>query len=167
MNLYERILETIKGPIIKEELDVLREYAHKLGKDDIIIDIGTHAGKSTFSMAAATDAKVFTVDNTIFPEFAKNCLRLKMNPIFIFASSRQASKLLKLKGVKLVFVDADHSYEGVKKDAEKYCPLIETGGHIIFHDYVQKEAHKAINELEGKFYKRVDVIESLYIGEII
>jgi cephalosporin hydroxylase len=41
-----------------------------------------------------------------------------------------------LKGAKLdfLFIDGDHTYDGVKKDFEMYSPLLRKGGLIAFHD---------------------------------
>lgn len=36
--------------------------------------------------------------------------------------------------IDFLFVDGDHTYEGVKKDFEMYFPLIRKGGMIAFHD---------------------------------
>jgi len=35
-----------------------------------------------------------------------------------------------------IFVDGDHSYEGVKRDIINYFPLLMSGGLMIFHDYL-------------------------------
>lgn len=35
---------------------------------------------------------------------------------------------------ELVFVDADHSYEGIRRDFEAWRPLLAPGGIIAFHD---------------------------------
>ncbi|QHG19882.1 hypothetical protein GJB62_06235 [Nostoc sp. ATCC 53789] len=35
-----------------------------------------------------------------------------------------------------IFVDGDHSYEGVKRDIANYYPLLAPGGLMIFHDYL-------------------------------
>lgn len=35
-----------------------------------------------------------------------------------------------------IFIDGDHSYEGVKSDFINYRPLLSTGGCIAFHDIV-------------------------------
>lgn len=37
-------------------------------------------------------------------------------------------------GVDFLFIDGDHSYEGVKADYERYSPLVSKGGIIAFHD---------------------------------
>jgi predicted O-methyltransferase YrrM len=36
--------------------------------------------------------------------------------------------------VDLLFIDADHTYEGVKGDYETYSPLVRPGGIVAFHD---------------------------------
>jgi len=35
-----------------------------------------------------------------------------------------------------LFIDADHTYEGVKRDFEMYSPLVRRGGVVAFHDIV-------------------------------
>ena len=48
-------------------------------------------------------------------------------------------KLKKILGDKLIdflFIDGDHTYEGVKKDFEMYSPLVRDGGVVAFHDIV-------------------------------
>ncbi len=37
---------------------------------------------------------------------------------------------------RFIFVDGDHTYEGVRKDIENYYPLLADGGYIIFHDWL-------------------------------
>ncbi|MHA1582872.1 MAG: CmcI family methyltransferase [Candidatus Baldrarchaeia archaeon] len=43
-----------------------------------------------------------------------------------------------LQGSKFdfLFIDGDHSYEGVKRDFEAYSPLVGKDGIIAFHDRV-------------------------------
>ena len=36
-----------------------------------------------------------------------------------------------------LFIDGDHTYEGVKQDFELYAPLVGKGGVITFHDIVE------------------------------
>jgi len=38
-----------------------------------------------------------------------------------------------------IFIDGDHSYEGVKKDFEMYSPLVKKRGIIAFHDIVNED----------------------------
>jgi predicted O-methyltransferase YrrM len=47
----------------------------------------------------------------------------------------------KLNGEKVdfLFIDGDHTEEGVKQDYEMYSPLVRKGGLIAFHDIVEKQ----------------------------
>ena len=57
----------------------------------------------------------------------------------------------------LLFIDGDHTYEGVKQDYEIYKKFVRPGGCIVFHDIVDSENHRDIgcnvaqlwNELSG------------------
>jgi Methyltransferase domain len=40
-----------------------------------------------------------------------------------------------------LFIDGDHSYQGVRQDYEDYSPFVKTGGVIGFHDIVQRATH--------------------------
>lgn len=47
-----------------------------------------------------------------------------------------AVQLARLPGpLDTVFVDGDHSYEGVKRDVAALDGLVATGGVVMFHDY--------------------------------
>ncbi len=51
------------------------------------------------------------------------------------ASTRdEVSALLDGQAVDFLFIDADHRYEGVRKDYQLYAPLVRPGGLIAFHD---------------------------------
>ena len=39
--------------------------------------------------------------------------------------------------IDFLFIDGDHSYNGVKKDFEMYSPLVSKDGIIGFHDIVE------------------------------
>lgn len=43
-----------------------------------------------------------------------------------------------------IFVDGDHSYEGVKQDFENYAPMLSYRGVMVFHDIVPHTRHKGI-----------------------
>ena len=36
-----------------------------------------------------------------------------------------------------MFIDGDHSYDGVRSDYEMYAPLVRNGGLVAFHDIVE------------------------------
>lgn len=52
------------------------------------------------------------------------------------SSLYQVKKILDNKKLDFLFIDAAHTYEGVKKIFEMYSPLVKSGGVIAFHDIV-------------------------------
>jgi predicted O-methyltransferase YrrM len=48
----------------------------------------------------------------------------------------QVKALLHGESLDLLFIDGDHTYEGVMSDYEMYGPLVRPGGLIAFHDIV-------------------------------
>lgn len=50
--------------------------------------------------------------------------------------AQRVNHFLALHGVQfdLLFIDGDHSYEGVSRDLHKYMGLVKVGGHIALHD---------------------------------
>lgn len=68
------------------------------------------------------------------------------------------AKIIKLESVKAsekfednffdyVFLDADHSYEGVVKDINAWMPKIKKSGALIGHDYHFPGVRQAVDEL--------------------
>jgi hypothetical protein len=58
----------------------------------------------------------------------------------------------KLGPYDLIFIDADHTYEGVKMDFNNYLPMLSAGGVIGFHDVECPDwtgINKFWNELES------------------
>ena len=48
------------------------------------------------------------------------------------------------KKVDFLFIDGDHSYQGVKQDFVMYKPFVKAGGFIAFHDTIQRDDHPNI-----------------------
>jgi predicted O-methyltransferase YrrM len=45
------------------------------------------------------------------------------------------------KRLDFLFIDGDHTYEGVKQDFEMYTPLVRKGGLVAMHDIVPPPAY--------------------------
>ena len=43
-----------------------------------------------------------------------------------------------------IYIDGDHSYEGVKKDIEKSHPKVKEGGLLVFNDYTHWSPYEMI-----------------------
>lgn len=119
-----------------------------------MLEIGTASGGTLFLLArlASEDAVIISVDLPggrfgggyssgrahIYRLFGR--WRQKMH--LVRADSHDPSTLEKVEGIlkgrplDLLFIDGDHTYEGVKKDFELYSRLVRKGGVIAFHDIV-------------------------------
>lgn len=49
--------------------------------------------------------------------------------------------------LRFCFIDADHTYEGCKKDVEAWAPHVEVGGVLAFHDTDFDTVDQVIREL--------------------
>jgi hypothetical protein len=67
--------------------------------------------------------------------------------------------------LSLVYIDADHSYEGVKRDIAAWFPKLMAGGIFAFHDYLSEAygVRRAVEEFCGDKYQIELLMEN---GEI-
>jgi predicted O-methyltransferase YrrM len=112
-----------------------------------ILEIGTGLGGTTalFACAAADDAHIVSVDLPKGPERAPlvaaaarhsqriECVRADSHDA---ETQRTVAALLRGRQVDVLFIDGDHTNEGVRKDLEDYGRLVSRGGWIAFHDIV-------------------------------
>lgn len=128
----------------KIEITGLLEYL-KRNTPEIIVEIGTKDGGNSFLFLKTLEK----IDTYIGIDLmVKNYGKLKYlvkndsNIFSIHSNSRFPEviyiikKLLKGRSIDFLFIDGDHSYEGVKADFEIYSPLVKEGGLIAFHDIV-------------------------------
>lgn len=78
-------------------------------------------------------------------------------------------KILNLRKIDFLFIDGDHTYEGVKKDVELYTPLVADDGFIALHDIAKHpaswnvEVDKCWNEIKNN-YRYEEYIENVNQG---
>jgi cephalosporin hydroxylase len=69
------------------------------------------------------------------------------------ATLEALTKLLDGDVVDLLFIDGDHTYQGVKADWEMYHPLVRRGGIVAFHDVLHHPGHPLVEV--GEAYQRI------------
>lgn len=69
----------------------------------------------------------------------------------IEAPSVQAASLVRDGTLDLVFIDADHSYEGCVADIKAWSPKVRTGGFISGHDYHSGNFPGVVQAVEESF----------------
>jgi len=124
---------------IRQLLNLLHQHRPK-----DVLEIGTaNAGTIyLFARMAAPNATLATCDLSICnPEFIASFARRQQTVHSIQGDSTSSQTQSSVRvvfpsGVDFLFIDGDHSYEGVKKDFELYHDLVRPGGLIAFHDIV-------------------------------
>jgi predicted O-methyltransferase YrrM len=49
------------------------------------------------------------------------------------------------RAIRMLLIDADHSYEGVSGDFETWAPHVVPGGLIVFHDYLMADVARFVD----------------------
>jgi len=125
---------------IKRLMEIIRERNLKN-----ICEIGSYKGGSLFliSQAAGKGTKLISIDVNYPMErqiLNKQLVKPKQHVVTIKGDTRMNKTFLKVKRtfneepLDLLFIDGDHSIEGVKDDFEQYSQLVRKGGVIVFHD---------------------------------
>lgn len=146
------------------EMRFLQDVPRFLGTGDYA-NLGHAKGASAILLADGLreygyDGKVYSVD--LFPR--QNDLKKALRTVQEFdledriqlckGSTKGWAEELQDKRFKFIFVDADHSYEGVKNDFYDWSFLLEKGGWLALHDTNQDFSHRAIQDvLVGKWHE--------------
>lgn len=67
----------------------------------------------------------------------------------------KTKQILNNNKLDLLFIDGDHTYDGVKQDYEMYKRFVKDGGFIIFHDIVNSNNHQFQNVDVSSFWKNL------------
>lgn len=142
---------------IKSEIKSLLEFIKKENPKRIM-EIGTAKGGTLFllSKIASKDALIISLDLPggsfgggyslwkipLYKSFAKDKQKIRLIRVdsHKVKSLQKIKKILKGKKLDFLFIDGDHTYEGVKKDFELYQQLVRKGGKIAFHDIAVHDA---------------------------
>jgi hypothetical protein len=141
-----------------------------------VIEIGTYKGGSTKLLLEA-GADVLTVDNYSSKTF-KDYNHHPAEDVFILCSEYPSHRLRVLventrtydssnNRCDILFIDGDHSYEGVKADYENWIKTLKDGGDLIFHDACI--ARSGATGCEGviKFMKEIKWMKYKEVGSLV
>lgn len=139
----------------------------------VIVEIGTAKGGTLFLFCqhAADDATIISLDlpfgrngggypkwkEKLYAKFAKpgQTLHLMRANSHLDETRTRIEALLKGRKIDVLMIDADHSYEGVKRDYDLYSPLLAQDGFIAMHDVIlnrfdpEIEVHRFWDELKA------------------
>lgn len=122
------------------ELDVLRRHA---AEARTIVELGAFEGKTAVALAKESPGNVYSID-----PFTPGRLGICYGRVIANVARRRArtGNLQFLRGfshdvaprfhqaVDMLFIDANHSYEAVRRDWEDWTPKLRAGGVVAMHD---------------------------------
>jgi predicted O-methyltransferase YrrM len=138
----------------REEIRWLFELV-RAARPRVVLEIGLDFGGTFFlwSRAAAPDAHLLAIDSKpvgrfgVWSPFAlprrgfavgSQRVSLAMGRDSHSEATRElVAALLDGRPVEFLFIDGDHSHDGVRQDFDMYSPLVAPGGLIAFHDVSQ------------------------------
>jgi len=153
MNLNEAISKAneIEGWMEDCQLGTLAELCRDC---ETFIEVGSFRGKTTKLLSLMCEGTIYAVDHFAgAPDlvwmqevveqninlFKSNLAEeLQSEKVILYPyESGEAAEILRKDGIMAdcVFIDANHTYEGVKRDIENYLPLVKPGGILCGHDY--------------------------------
>jgi cephalosporin hydroxylase len=161
-------------------LDFIDKY---IKPTDVIYEIGTWTGESAVFFARKCK-HIYTIDNgmnNISPNINNNInenintneKNINTNKFFydkrvkefnslyntdkitlIENTSENIANIIPDNSIDLVYIDADHSYDGIKNDIKLWLPKIKNNGYISGHDYHNYNTYfgviKAVDEIFGR-----------------
>jgi len=117
-----------------------------------VLEIGSSAGGTLFlwTRVAADDATIVSIDlpagGLSDPEEAERLRRFERfrrgrQRLYLLRADSHAGltqrrlvEILEGQALDFLFIDGDHSYEGVRRDFDDYAPLVRPDGLIALHD---------------------------------
>lgn len=172
--------KSIKAKQQPSEITALAKIV-KASSPKRILEIGTNRGGTLYIWCRYTDAnKIVSLDLPegdfgggyppskipFFESFAENTGSIE----FFLRNSHHPETLEKIKScfeepIDFLFIDGDHTYDGVKSDFEMYKPLVAENGIIALHDIVHHPNHPDVevdkfwNEIKER-YETKEIIAS-------
>lgn len=118
----------------------------------VILEIGTHAGGTLFAWSRIASEMVVSVDlpggihgggypgvkRWLYREFVSDRPGVSMQIFRADSHSEsvrdQVKEALGGRSIDFLFIDGDHTYQGVSRDFQLWSTLVTPGGHVAFHD---------------------------------
>jgi predicted O-methyltransferase YrrM len=137
------------------------------GKNIKVDIVDNWTGGSDAAEAYAKDKDMIRFNHNIFEFFKQNLSPVidKITPIQML--SHEAANLYEDKSLDFVFIDANHTYDFVKRDINAWLPKMKPGSFFAGHDYNPTSwpgVIKAVHEFFPK--EKVAVMRSSWLTKL-
>lgn len=142
---YEALLASDRYFDTRDHLPYLRSVAK-----GNVLEIGTDVGNSTTALLLGVKENGGHLTSV---DIKDECRFLFKDEqwFFYWCDSKNLHRMDILNGADVVYIDGDHSYEGVKSDIEFALSVIKPGGLILMHDVLAPQfpgVRQAFDEIQ-------------------
>lgn len=179
---YPPTIDAITAHLTTFEKQTLFRLARGLPDGAQIVEIGSFKGGSACCFGAAiqgTNARLHCVD-TFRSDAMSDTERQDTYDMFMANTKPYADRITVHRGlstavvgdfdppIDLLFVDGDHSWEGVTADLAHYVPLMRDGGILVMHDVgYNADCQRALKTIVFPIeQQRLALLPNLYAGQI-
>lgn len=188
-----RFANRVEGWLLSEEARLLYELSQDVPPGGTIVELGSWMGRSTIVLGSASlsgpRAMVYAVDlfTTSAPADSKTYAQFLDHDVSDYLSLFQSN--IRAAGVEeivvpvrglttttgrewtgpridLLFIDADHSYEGVRNDFLEWVGHCSPGARCAFHDYFNVD-YRGVQRFVDKLIDREILSETRFVGSIL
>ena len=148
--LYQFAEKEIRPIQIKTEILALIEYLNE-SQPKRYCEIGLAKGGTCFLISNSVKSltRVYGIDLHIFNKRLQRFFSSGDTDVYFKTGSSTDKKViawlenqLATEKLDVLFIDGDHSYEGVKQDFQNYRHLVCENGLIVFHDIILDHGQK-------------------------
>jgi cephalosporin hydroxylase len=175
------IIENMDGSSFHNHYHILYDICNSL-KDVTYVEIGSFAGGSASLMSTNKNVKKIIsidlgrpIDKSIPIKNVNKFKHKECEYTYIEGDSKDKNTIEKLEmlvdSVDILFIDGDHTYNGVRSDFNNYSKFVKSGGYIVFDDYLDfnhsPDVKKFVDDLVKDIPKnQYEVIGSLKYEEL-
>lgn len=117
----------------------------------LLLETGTNKGGTSYAFCLA-GCSVVSLDIVSYAEVR----RVEKDFSNTFAAVIADSKSHKTNTIyDMLFIDGDHSYEGVKADYDNFIGNVRPGGFVAFHDIKDSHLHRKQNCWVSRFWQEI------------
>lgn len=178
---YPKHIDSIFTHMTAYEKQTLYRLARRLPEGSQVVEIGSYLGASACCLAAGiagSNSKLHCVDtftcdtmpggrHDVYPEFMENTKPYADVIIVHRAFSKDVVGDFE-QPIDLLFVDGDHSWQGITTDLKLYIPLMRDKGVLVMHDVRADGAcQRALNQIVLPIeIQRLARLPNMYAGRI-
>jgi hypothetical protein len=183
------INERLPGWMTRPELELIADVAVSIPANGVIVEVGSFAGRSSSHWAANSKPSVaiycidpfdYVIDGYSLAHIQGDAADVAGRPsgeLFREHTRPWASRLTMVaersppavwtRSADVIFVDGDHSTEGVRRDLEFWCGHLTPRGRLLGHDWDDLRVREAVQAFADRERLGVVIHPQTNIWELV